>query len=434
MYPDPEALAVCQKLTLNYYEVAVPKVLNKRLSAESNSFVPVLGSQPMLTLFRYFRLVYNSPFPDVPGCVQVCVGRVAARPTYKFTLALSVGFLAMATLVACTACVFWVNSDDWHTVQPSLVGHKLSQLRKCPATHLCPLVTPKPSPIADVRQVFQRNPTCGVFGVHNERLRNAVIEVTTKARLLIANAIQGTTSVLSGTPLIVSAHLPAERSSGDKMPLPNSFDVFSGHMLAVASGNDFGYSHVNAYEIRHFDWGFIGQVDGAEQVELSVSVDEITLAFKPVESLPLVLPENDRDDLPTFQGQQTHPIHALEAHQPFIVSHCPVRFEHRTAILVAREAFHSLADSANGHLARQAKLLTQFSVTAAVNGGLREYSGIKPYPGGMRSCGIKLPHRGQQQLALIGIRKNLNLQRQLHGCSLGQTLSTVNGSGHFSVA
>ena len=360
----------------------------------------------------HFGPVYSGPCGEVNRRVVIGVGRAATRTTLKLRLALAVGFLAMATDRTCATGISRVNGDNGHSVQLALVGQELAKLSEGPAAHLGSLLFTEPCALADVRQVFQRNSARRVFGKQNERLADNVIRVAAETALLVADPSHGAASVLSCATL--TGHLPSERAADVVVLYADGLDMLPADMLAVAGGDELIDAKINAQELLDFNGSLVGQVDGAEQVELPIAVDQVALALEPVESLPLVFAEDDRDDLPTLQGENANPIHTLEGHQSLIENHSAQRLEHRVLSFVALEAINGLSDCANGHLARQTESFTKFTVTECMNARLTESVSVETDLGRMAGSSIERTHSVQQHRLLIGVRQNCNLDRKFH--------------------
>lgn len=366
----------------------------------------------MLTLFRNFRLVYNSPCGDINRCVVVCIGRMATLQTEKIRLALAIGFVAMPTFAACSAAVSGIDKSNRYSEQLPFVGDELAKLGECPSTHLGSLLFTEPSPVSDASEFFNGDTLSGVFGKQHERFADNVIRVTAETSFLVADPLDGSPGILSGPTL--SGHLPTERAADVEVFDANIFNQRSADVLAVAGGDKFGNAKINADECLNLDRSFVGKVDGAEQVKLAVAVDKIALTFEAVEPFPLVFSEDDWDDLPTLKSQQTNAIHALETHQPLIVGHRPVGLEYWAFGFIPLEAFNCLADGADSHLARQAEPFAKFPVTKCVDGRLRESLGVESDATCVGCPCVEPLHGRQQHPLLLGIGKNLDLQCQFH--------------------
>ncbi len=342
-------------------------------------------------LFRNCRLVYAALASDVNRRVEIGVGRMFALATYKFRLALAVGFGTVTALGASSASVSRIDSDHRNSVQLAFVSDKLPQLFKRPTAHFCALRPPKQCPVTDAIEVFNGDTASSVFGENDECFADAVVDVSAKPSFLVANFLHGPASILSGSTFTAS-HLASERPSDVEILLPGRFDVFTGNMLSIAGGNELCDTHIDAKKITDFDRSLVGKVDTAKQVEPVIAVDQIALAFEPVKSFALVLSENNGDYLATFKGEDADAVHSLETHQPFIKDHRAKRLEHWTGFFVPLKAIDGLSDGTHGHLAGQTEPFSKLSIAFGVNGRLTKTARIESGFCSKGSGSVERPH------------------------------------------
>lgn len=178
--------------------------------------------------------------------------------------------------------------------------------------------TPGRNPFANPFEVSQGDPASGAFGGLDEPLRDAVIRVTPETRFLLRDSFQlfpGALGVPSLQPLPSEVVLATDR-----------FDSLTrvGFALGVGICRDISDPKIDAQEILDLDRGTLGDLDRGAQMELSTSVDQIDLAFEPVEPLALILAETDCDPLATFQSRKTDGVEPLEAQDTLVVTGYPV--------------------------------------------------------------------------------------------------------------
>jgi hypothetical protein len=88
------------------------------------------------------------------------------------------------------AGVAWINSGNRDCLPHRLVLRKLAKLIEGPSCKTAALRLSNLRPLADVRQVFQRNRRTGAFGGSNNLLGNNVVGLLAKAGLLPAELLQ----------------------------------------------------------------------------------------------------------------------------------------------------------------------------------------------------------------------------------------------------
>ena len=120
----------------------------------------------------------------------------------EFGLTLPVSLLAMSTLATGAASIARIDQDDRYSGQLRLVGHELAQLGEGPTMESVTLVSATSrNPIADMRQLFQRNPTPGALGRYHQRFRDNMIRVLTEAGFLRSPASLRTADSFGTFPL-----------------------------------------------------------------------------------------------------------------------------------------------------------------------------------------------------------------------------------------
>jgi hypothetical protein len=126
------------------------------------------------------------------GTNKVGSGLVAAVDTGEFALRFSACLVYHCALRARPAGVAGINSGNRDCLPHRLVLRKLAKLIEGPSRKTAALRLFNLRPLADVRQVFQRNRRTGAFGGSNSLLGNNVVGVLAKAGLLAAELLQAT--------------------------------------------------------------------------------------------------------------------------------------------------------------------------------------------------------------------------------------------------
>lgn len=335
----------------------------------------------------------------------------------KLAPALPVGLVAVSASRTSPACVSRVNQGDRYARETSFVLQKQSDLRERPGRMPGALFTPNRCPGADVRQVFERDSSSGVFGACDELLADYMIGVAAETGFTSGESAQ---DFLGPFGAQVLEPLPVAMMS------PSYFlDRFTAADIPVTVGGDVDDSKVNTKKVVDFNRRFVWQVNRGVEVETAPATDKIALPLDPVEAFPLVLAENQGNKLPSFERKQAHTIHTFEAHQPLIVGHRAVRLERRTFLAVAPKALDRFANGTNRHLRRETKTLTEFPIAEFMDGGGAESFSLESGTGGVSSGGVELLHRDGEQTALRRIREQLELQCEFHAPILGQKQSVV---------
>src|SRR3990167_1032643 len=327
------------------------------------------------------------------------------------------GRLAVAARVTGAARVAWIDDRHADAAQTGLVLDEAPELGEGPAALPRPLAMANRGPRADVRQVFERNPARGVLSRGDDRFADHVVLVSAKAGLPSRQGLQpllgaACAATLQATPVLVVA--PAD-----------ALDGVAGVGAAVAIGGQVHDAEIDAEERFGFYGRAVWQVDRGVEVERAVTQDEIHLALDAVEPFALVGAVEQADAFPAAERQQANRRRSLETQDAFVVGHGAVRAKYRALGLVAAKALDGLPDGAHGHLRRQAESLAQLVIAAGLNRWGAEELRLEPDAGRVRRSGVECPHRRPQGRRLVRRWHQSELQRQLHGESIGVYRSSV---------
>src|SRR4051812_10187163 len=83
---------------------------------------------------HYKRPGADRPLPDVPRCVQVSVGFVAAADTFEGGLVGSVPLVNATARRTLSGCIARIDKDDWDASAIRLVDDKGTELPEAPVT------------------------------------------------------------------------------------------------------------------------------------------------------------------------------------------------------------------------------------------------------------------------------------------------------------
>lgn len=228
---------------------------------------------------REHRISYKTPSGDVASGVMVCVTTVPAFHTPKLCLGLPVRLRRMPARRAFPACITRVNRHHRYSSQLRLVFDESTKLAEAPIVQSLPLLLAGLSPLADVRQVFQRNAEAGAFSSGNDCLRYAVVLMLLKPPLFAAHLAKtalccfGADALQDGAPFGVAFAV--------------LLDPRAGILVALAVSGDIDDAEINAkHAVRREQSRIIKVTHGAEiplaahehQVGFALSVcDQSTL-------------------------------------------------------------------------------------------------------------------------------------------------------------
>lgn len=332
--------------------------------------------------------------------------------THELSLTFSVGLLAMAAHAARSTSVAGIHGEHRHAGQLPLVGDEGLQLSKGPTRVSRPVFLANRCPLADVGQVFQPDPACGVFGGLDKGFAENVVLIAAEVGLALGEFFQPPLGTLGACPL--------EGTSGLVATSPYLLGDLPRMSIAVAVRRDVDDPEIDPQEVLDLDPGVFGNNDRRIEMELPVAVDEINLPLEPVEPLALILAEDDRDDFAALQDGQAHLVEPLEGQNAFVISDGAAWPEDGADRLVSLENLDRLTDGANGELSRQPKPLPDLAVGDPVNAGLRENFGVEAALGGKRRGFVEPLHDGQEFGLLVIGREQAKPQREVHAYIVGR--------------
>lgn len=174
-----------------------------------------------------------------------------------------------------------------------------------------PVAWLEPSSARGSAKVFHPDTAPGVFGLGNKPLADDVVLVSAEAGFPRRQSFQSFLGPTGALPL--SPHPVAV------MAAPDLLDGITGMFAAVGITGDVDDPQIDPDEVLDFDRGVFGHVHRGEQVELAAPIDQIDLAFNPVEPLALVFAVGQREVHAAIERPQAHAVESLEAQDAFVV-------------------------------------------------------------------------------------------------------------------
>lgn len=183
-----------------------------------------------------------------------------------------------------------VNQCHQYTGELSLILDKPAKLVKGPGVVLSPLAPANRDSGADALQIFKGDTASSVFGLYNNSLGNAVVDVGSKPSLLLGTLNKQSLGRLRAFGL----ELTPEFGMAFAKPVDLSARVNS----AIGVGGDIHDAEVDTQELSRVAGRQLINLAGLEKVESTVSVNKVGLAEKVLEKLYLACPGNKGDSKP----------------------------------------------------------------------------------------------------------------------------------------
>lgn len=347
------------------------------------------------------------PACDVDRTDMVGVVGESARLANKLGLASTIGLVDTSAKGAGARCIPRIDNHHGNPSKTSFVCQERSKLEERPSRVHRSLALPDRCPLADVRQIFQRNPSRGALGLGDDAFRDDVVRVGTEAGLPARETFEVSFGRFRAGRL--------ENGSKLLVPLSDFLDCRSRVRLPVRVERDVSDTKIHSEPVFGFDRRTIGDIDRDEEIELPLPVHEISLASHTFETPPMVVTNGARDNKASIESKQAHAIETvLEGVEPLIVDDGSVFPEHRTLGPVPLVGFADLGESTHGMLGGKTEHLPQITVVELLQTDLVGRSKLESPFRQPRTRFVDPFHRGQEPSLLSGINQQLDSRNELH--------------------
>ena len=395
---------------------------SKPLSAKADSFSlpgPTRGGREVWP-------VYSGPAGNVASSDGISGSGESAGYTGEKGLRRTVMFINSATLRASLRSMPRVNQCHHHTGELSLILDKLAKLIESPGVVLSPLAPANRNSGADASQIFEGNTASSVFGLRNNTLGNAVVDVRSKPSFLAGTLNEQSLSSLR----IFGLKLTPELG----MALAQPVDLSAGVNSTIGVGSNIHDAEVDSQELSRVAERKFFNLAGLEKVKGAIPVNQVGLAKKMLKKLRLAWPSNKRDDQPSLGSPDGHGTGGyLPGKDAFVIGNAAAPVEGALDGTSGLVSIGNLRQHPDHDLRRQIEAAAQFVIKQMVKVILAE--GLR-LPGPFTDIVGGIIHRLQciqQGIVLLWSGRQLNLRNQFHSLIIPQysTLDKMGGSGGF---
>lgn len=318
---------------------------------------------------REQRLSYGSPAGDVSRGVLVCVCFVPAGKTPELGLGFSVSLGDVSAGRTRPAGVAWVDGHTRDSDALRLVFDEGAKLPESPVVQPFPLLLAGLNPLADMRQVFQRNAEAGAFSSGNDCLRYAVVLVLLEPPLFAAHLPKAALCCFGADAL--------QDGASFGVAFAVLLDCCAGVLVAFAVRGDVHDTHVNAeHSVRREQSRVIEVAHGAE-IPLAAHEHQIDFAFAMLKQATLMLATDEDDLVPPIQKPKRNDVIGAETQDTVIVWLRAVFAECALFLGVQLIGISHFRDAAHGYLSGEPEAFPQLGITRLVQVVLPEYLGLK---------------------------------------------------------
>ena len=325
----------------------------------------------------------------------------------ELRLRAAVRLVDTSTLRASPTRVARIYGDETDARKRRLVGEKRSQLVERPSMQTRSLRLPNGCPVANTRQIFDGNAASGVFGLANDRLADHVIRVTMEIPFLASKFSE----VSFGAPC--PYRLQARSKLRDSRP--NRERRLAREPFPIRVDRQIPDPKVDAEPSLGVDGRPVRNVDGDEEEELSLPVNQVGLAPHTLKSGAMVHADGARNRQPSVEGKEADSIEpVLEGVEPLVVRDRAVLSERAKLRLVPLVDLAHFRNESDDVLRGECKPLTKFVVVEALEPELvsaLEFESLLRKP---RAGLIHARHRCQKTSPLTLVDEKLDGGDQFH--------------------
>lgn len=343
---------------------------------------------------------------------------MSADSTKELRLGTAIFFSDMPAGKASLRRVARVNVLDLHAVQSGFVTDEQPQLVECPIVLSGSFfLALNPRPAMYPLEVFKADRSPRAFGLLNESLRDAVVDISLEAALFAGKVFEVTFGRLRAALLQSSAQL--------RVFVAIDFYFQTAEHLTITVNRDIGSAQVNPKGGVGFLFGWVRNVAHRQQVEsiFRLTIDQIAFALAVGQHFTLALTAQIRNVQPPTNRPYRHAlIIGVPRQDTVIISNRPVWTEVALRFAVFLVGVGHFCEQTYNYLSRQTRLLAQSVVQRLMQ---RETAKHLVFPGvdaDLVTHGVRLFQRLQKVLPLFGRRLKSDLSNQFHAPGIAQTI------------
>lgn len=327
----------------------------------------------------------------------------------------TIGLINSSAARASSARVSGINCDNRNARHARLVGHELAKLGERPSMQSVALSLPGLNPLANMRQIFNGNRKTVAFGVRNDLLGDAVVDVLSEVGLPTRELLEPPLGGLGAASL--------KPATATVKMLASALGGVAGVSTPMAIKGKVHDAKVNAKNALDIDLVGIWNVADASKVELAAHEHQIDLAFAEGKKRPLTFTANERDLLTTIDGPDAYSFWH-QPDNPVVVwlGRVFTELDHLrlvTTRFVCRVGVGHLGDAANSDLSRNAELIPSLGVGQLVKIKLARLANFKTSLREEVASLVAKFKRATEQVCLRLRRLELNVRNELHDLKYG---------------
>jgi len=320
----------------------------------------------------------------------------------------------MAAKGASLACISRVNNSYRDARNGCFVFDKLRKFTESPFAECLPLGLSNRRP--ESPQVFQGDSPLCLQGARDDIFRDDMIHMPLESSFFAGIFFKMALGVFGASllELAFEAHCF----------FAYSVYGFTGEKHAVGSRGNIGNAEVNAKSAFWSKWRTIRDFNTDTKKKIIFVENKISLASDHAAMKLSICAVNDRNLEPSIHAQNTNSVQA-ESKNAGVIDEGRMSSEFETDGFIPAIALNNLADSANGKLSTQTKLLSNLKIAQFMEIDLAETSLFPGYIRNKITGIIKAFHCFNKRTLLVFSRKQFNFNRKFHGNMLTKIFQYV---------
>lgn len=299
-----------------------------------------------------------------------------------------------------------VYSNNRNTRKSCLVLDEFSQLPERPRVQVATLRLANRCLVSDAFEVFKGYRSTSVFGLRNEPLGDAMVDVPLKTPLSPSEAPEMALCALRPSGL--------ESAPENCGPISHLVDLGAAVDFPITIDGEMHDAEVYPENASGVVFARLRSLDDHAEVEYTLPIDKVGLSAHPVQSNSLIVPNPYRYDFTAAERQNGDGFELSPREDALVVDHCAAFSELRLDVLVPLVRLADLGDGAHSHLSGESESFSHRVVYNLAEGDSIGSAFFECHFSYVVASLVKSLHGGQEHVVLFRGRSELDHQGLHH--------------------
>ncbi len=304
-------------------------------------------------------------------------------------------------------CVGRINIDYRNTGNIRLVVDKLSELVEAPRAMPISLSLLNRCPLSNVLEIFKCNQRRGVYGFHDKLLGDAMVGISLEPCFMTRKFLQMAFGRLCTFALEICLEVSHFGSNFLNLLTREYFACGIDRNILdseIYSENVLGNTLLRHRNIYH-----------NAEIEVPSLIEEVGLPSDPIKPWSMVAIQDNGYFDSALKSQQRNTIKSLPRHDALVIDYRAKVINGWLDGLISLVGFTSLRDCPDGHLCRDAKLLTNITINDLLQFDFVGCTKLKGFLSHVIAGGIELMHSLKERPAIFNRCIQFDFE-SLHHC------------------